>query len=172
MKWALVDHDSICQNIIHYEVGSGYQPPEGFYLLQVNDWINIGDNINDPEPTPPTPTIEEQRADATDKLVVMRDQHIEDGVPYNGYRFYTDPNSQNLMMQAILTEINGIGEVFPTIWLTMSNEPATITLDDAKAIMGLFTTKKKANYMNYMNLLAEINVSDDPLSIDISQGWS
>lgn len=171
MKWGLVDSNAICQNIIQYDGSSPYEAPEGLVLQQINDWIQIGDNVSIDPPPPPVKPIEEQRQEAIDLLVITRDQHIENGVPYDGYDFFTDPNSQNLMMQAILTEMNGIGEVFPTLWLTMSGEPATITLADAKAIMGLFTTKKKSNYLNYMNLLAEINESDDPLSIDISQGW-
>ncbi len=172
MKWALVDNDLICRAVIVYNGEDAYTPPEGLTLEQVNDWIAVDDNINAPEPQPEEITLEEKRKIMSDKAFMERDKHIENGVEYNGNMFYTDPNSQGVMMQAILTEINGIGEVFPTMWLTMSGAPVEITLQNAKEMMGAFTVKKKANYNNYMSLLAQIAVSEDPFSIDLSQGWA
>lgn len=172
MKWGLVDSNLICQSVIVYDPTNLYTPPDGLTLQEVNDWIVPGDNINTSEPIPVEPNLEELRETMNQRAFQERDKHIENGIEYNGNIFYTDPGSQSVMMQAILTEINGIGEVFPTMWLTMSGNPIEITLQDAKNIMGAFNIKKKTNYNNYMSLLAQISVSEDPFSVDLSQGWA
>lgn len=51
MQWALVDLNSIVQNIISYDGKSSYTPPIGLTLMQVNSWINIGMNINTLKPS-------------------------------------------------------------------------------------------------------------------------
>ena len=56
MKWALIDPNGQVINIIIYDGVSEFQAPGGVTLLQVNDWINIGDNKNDPKPVPPSVT--------------------------------------------------------------------------------------------------------------------
>lgn len=50
MQWALVDGSNIVQNIIVYDGVSDYQPQDGLSLVEVNDWIKIGDEKNTPEP--------------------------------------------------------------------------------------------------------------------------
>jgi len=50
MKWALVDTSGIVQNVIAYDGISEYTPDSAVALEQVNNWINIGDNKNAPEP--------------------------------------------------------------------------------------------------------------------------
>jgi hypothetical protein len=59
MKYALVDANNIVQNLIVYSEGSNYTPEEGLSVQQVNEWINIGDNKDAPEPLPPEPLLEE-----------------------------------------------------------------------------------------------------------------
>jgi hypothetical protein len=49
MKWALVDSDNIIQNVIAYDGADEYIPPQGVTLQQVNDWLHIGDNVNQPQ---------------------------------------------------------------------------------------------------------------------------
>ena len=50
MKWALVDSNNIVQNVIVYDGVSPYTPPDSLSAQQVNDWLNIGDDINEPQP--------------------------------------------------------------------------------------------------------------------------
>lgn len=52
MKWALVDSDDIVRNIIIYEESLPYTCPEWLTLTEINDWVNIGDNKDIPEPLP------------------------------------------------------------------------------------------------------------------------
>lgn len=53
MKWAEVDENDIVVNTIVYD-GIAELPglPMGIRVIQINDWLNKGDNINDPEPPP------------------------------------------------------------------------------------------------------------------------
>lgn len=51
MKWALVDGGGIVLNTIAYEEDSDYSSRDGYSLIQINDWINIGQNIDTPEPS-------------------------------------------------------------------------------------------------------------------------
>lgn len=53
MKYALIDSNNIVQNVIVYDGVAEYAPAAGLALQQVNDWVNIGDNKNISEPTPP-----------------------------------------------------------------------------------------------------------------------
>jgi len=50
-EWALVDANGIVQNIIVYDGSSPYTPPQGLTLEQVNNWVQIGQNVNTPQPT-------------------------------------------------------------------------------------------------------------------------
>lgn len=63
MRWALVDKENICQNVIVYDPDSDYEPAEGLKLLEVNDWINIGDSIDKSEPQPPPVDDAERKAE-------------------------------------------------------------------------------------------------------------
>lgn len=51
MKWALIDKKDIVRNIIQYDGESPYTPLSWQTLEEVNDWVNIGDNKNAPEPS-------------------------------------------------------------------------------------------------------------------------
>lgn len=44
MIWALIDEDGFVRNTIEYNGVSPYNPPEGMTLLQVNNWVGIGDH--------------------------------------------------------------------------------------------------------------------------------
>lgn len=50
MQWALVDKNNIVRNIIMYDGESPYTPPDWLTLMQINSWVNIGDNIDIPPP--------------------------------------------------------------------------------------------------------------------------
>lgn len=52
MKWALVDKNNIVRNIIVYDEGTPYFPPDWLTVEQINDWIDIGDMKDNPESLP------------------------------------------------------------------------------------------------------------------------
>lgn len=55
MKYALVDNSGTVKNIIAYDPAEPYgpyTPPDGVTLTQINNWVEIEGNVNDPEPTP------------------------------------------------------------------------------------------------------------------------
>lgn len=58
MKWALIDENNQIVNIIVYDGKSQYEPDNKSHsLVQVNDWLNIGDSITKEKPAddiPPT----------------------------------------------------------------------------------------------------------------------
>lgn len=43
MQWALVDANNIVQDLIVYDGHAVYTPEAGLELMQVNDWIGMGD---------------------------------------------------------------------------------------------------------------------------------
>lgn len=51
MKYALIDTNGIVRNIIQYDGIASYNPPFGFTLEQVNDWVNTGQATDVPEPS-------------------------------------------------------------------------------------------------------------------------
>lgn len=54
MKWALVDSQNIVQNTIDYDPLEPYGPysaPAGLILMQINDWIEIGQDTQTPDPS-------------------------------------------------------------------------------------------------------------------------
>lgn len=50
MKYGLVDSNNVLQNVIIYDGNSLYTPTSGLTIEQINDWIQIGENINTPQP--------------------------------------------------------------------------------------------------------------------------
>lgn len=50
MKWALVNNENVVMNVVDYDGVSSLEPIDGLQLLEVNDWINIGDSIDMPQP--------------------------------------------------------------------------------------------------------------------------
>lgn len=55
MRWALVDANSVIQNLIEYDPAlphGPYTPPDGLTLQEVNDWLVAGNNTGDPVSVP------------------------------------------------------------------------------------------------------------------------
>jgi len=52
MRYALVDANDLVVNVIEYDGVQPYKPKDGLSLIEVNDWIEIGDN-KDTEKKPP-----------------------------------------------------------------------------------------------------------------------
>ena len=171
MKWALVDTNEIVVNVIAYDGVSEYAVPEGLSLEEVNDWVDIGQATDVPEPTPVTPTIEQRRTVCAATLYDYRNGRMFSPIVVGGNSFGTDPQSQAVMLQAISVESFGIATVFPTTWILSDNSTAQVTLQDMKDVALALSVRTSACYANYMALLGEINASDDPESIDITQGW-
>lgn len=62
MSWVLVK-DSVIINVIAYEEGSTYTPPDGCKLVQTDQWFDIGwgwDGTKPVEPIAPEETPAEQ----------------------------------------------------------------------------------------------------------------
>lgn len=51
MKFALVNAQDIVVNVVVYD-GAEYQPPAGLRLLEINDWLEIGDHKDKLKPVP------------------------------------------------------------------------------------------------------------------------
>jgi hypothetical protein len=52
MKTALTTENGIVHNLIVLEEGSTFEVPSWLFLEEVNDWIQIGDHKDTPEPQP------------------------------------------------------------------------------------------------------------------------
>lgn len=168
MKWALVDSQNIINNIISYSEDSNYLPPPDLQLIQVNDWLNIGDNINLPQPTLSIDTRREWRLNA---LLEKRNQVIESGIEVNGNIFATDDSSINKMLQAISMQGLGIMEIFPRSWILKNGSIIQINYDEMKAVAIAIASRIDVCFESYMSLSEQIKNSDDPESININSGW-
>lgn len=176
MKWALVDGSSIVQNIISYDGVSAYQPPQGLQLLEVNDWVHIGDNKDIAQPTVQDNidqqyTLDQRKQNVLDSLLLKRDEVIESNITVNAVSYFADNNSVNVMHQALTLEGLAIATVFPTTWILADGTTTTVTIDQIKAVAAAIATRKNAAFDNYITLAAQINASTDPESIDITTGW-
>ena len=47
MKYALIDSQGKVENIVVYDGKEPYKPAEGLALVEVNDWLEIGQNKDD-----------------------------------------------------------------------------------------------------------------------------
>ena len=80
MKWALVDKDNIVVNVIVYSQGSDFVPPEGIEILEVNDWLNIGDNVDKLKPAemqPKPQNKKDRNMDLANNLAVVAAFELE-----------------------------------------------------------------------------------------------
>lgn len=168
MKWALINNQDIIENVISYDGDAEYNPPEGLLLVQVNDWLNIGSHVNDSEPVV---SIEIRREICVNNLIQKRNQVLTSGVSYNGYVFGTDDNVINLMLQSITMQGLGISTVFPRDWILADNSVISVSYDDIKLVATLIQAKKDSCYGNYILIMNEINISNNPESINIDSGW-
>ncbi len=190
MKWALVDANNICQNIVAYNGASPYTPPASYTLTQVNDWIDIGHPINEAQPAPYVAPLVDRRRGAIAALVAMRDSKTTADITYNGTIFHCTDNDMAWLSQTIIgelirvsvTNINvltvninvlvpAITSAFP-LQLQTANGFVQLTLVDAKSLLQACLARKQANMVRYMALLAIINSSNTPESVDINGGWS
>lgn len=168
MKWALVDSDSIIKNIIIYDGISEYSPPDGLNLTQVEDWLNMNEHIDSPQPSL---SIEQQRLFALQNLLIKRDMVINSGIIISGNKYSTDNENLNMMLQSISIQSFGISSIFPMDWILYDNSTINISFDDIKDVASQISSMKQDCYVNYSSLLSEINSSDEPLSVNIDSGW-
>ena len=189
MKWALVDENNICQNIVAYDGVSLYTPPTNYTLQQINDWVEIGRSINESQPSPYVAPLETRRTSAKERLKLMRDSKLTASLTYKDQSFYCDDASMNYLSQCFvgdfaksdITNINvqainvnvfspGIS-VFPMLWQTTTGA-VMLSLNDAKGLLQAYLTRKQAGIVRHMALLAIINASNNPEAVDINDGWN
>lgn len=168
MKWALVNSDSIIKNVITYDGVSEYTPPDDLNLMQVPDWLNMEDHINKPEPTL---SIEQAKGFAAQKILLKRDLIINSGITVLGKKYKTDNESLNMMLQSISIQSFGISSIFPLNWILYDDSVISVSFDDMKNVAAQISGMKQACYSRYVELLNEINLSNDPLSVNIDLGW-
>src|SRR3954465_14268556 len=77
MKYALVDVDNIVINIIVYNPSNDWIVPENMRVLLINDWLNIGDNIN--KEVPIIPAIDPQTQLANRNLALSQNYGVAAG---------------------------------------------------------------------------------------------
>jgi hypothetical protein len=104
------------------------------------------------------------------KLVVIRDQVINSDITVNTHLFFADADSISLMHQCITMEAN-IQVIFPKDWILADGSILSVTYNDIKAVAIAISNRKDAAYTRYMALMAEINTSMTPESIDLTTGW-
>jgi hypothetical protein len=68
MKWALVDAGNVVKNLIVYDGVSRYIPPDGLSIIQVNDWVEIGELVDKAEPSPVVSDPEDQKLKRNEAL--------------------------------------------------------------------------------------------------------
>lgn len=176
MKWALVDSQNIVQNIISYDGVSPFQPQEGQILIKINDWVNLGDNININEPTiidnlSSNFTIEQRRGFVITALTNERDFQIQKNITVNGHIFLADNDSITVLHQALTIQGLGIDTIFPTNWILADGTILNVSYDNMKAVATSISMRKSNAYTNYITLASKINSSQTPENIDITQGW-
>lgn len=103
LKYALIDADNIIRNIIEYDGVSAYKPPTGLRVQQVEDWLDIGHNANDP--APPPNTTPETQAQILATLAAHRYAIQNNYVSIGGVRYRTDPESRLALSQIIISMI-------------------------------------------------------------------
>lgn len=176
MQWALVNSNNIIENLIAYDGGAPYEPAEGLTLMQVNDWLLIGEKINKAESSVldnliANFTIDQRRAFCVTALINERDAQIVKNITVNGNVFFADQDSINVMHEAITMQGLGIDGVFPTNWVLAVGGTINLSYSDAQAVASAIATRKNLAFANYMSLRASIMSAPTPEAVNIKQGW-
>lgn len=136
----------------------------------------------DPEPEPEPPTLAERREAVWTAVKVERARREYGGVLAAGHWFQTDLESQikhqsNLIDAKDMMASGGTNDDILTIgglpvgWKTYDNGVVPLTVGLAVAIAGAIKVQTALAYARGEQLRAQIEVSDDPESIDITTGW-
>ena len=176
MKWALVNAEDIIVNVILYDADAPYTPPEGTFVMEVNDWLNIGDPTTKPEPTvidnlAANYTMEQRRGFCMASLFQLRDQELAKNITVGGNTFYSDNESISVLHQAITIQGLQIDTVFPADWIVATGGTVSLSYSDAQALASAIATRKNAAFANYVSLANEIAIAEVPELVDINQGW-
>jgi hypothetical protein len=115
-------------------------------------------------------TVLDRQIICQNKLITYRDNLIHGGFTYNGNTFNSDQDSQILMNAALAQSERGF-PVFPANWILKNGSILSMSYDDMKTLSGAMASYVQACYGNYVVLKTQINGSDNPESIDITQGW-
>jgi hypothetical protein len=155
MQYAFVDSNNICQNLIAYDPSLPHGqvvPPTGQTLQEVNDWIQIGQNINASEPQPPSPTPAQQAAYAINAGIVL----TSTGTPALNSTYATNAAAQQ-QLNAIMTYII-VNNAFPGGSTQLPWPDANMTLHTFPSVISFqaFATAI-ANFVSEVMIYANSN---------------
>jgi len=171
MKYALVNSQNIVVNVIALQNVNAYRAPPGLTVMQVNDWVQIGDLSDAAKPVPPKPPLPAARNGQIREIEIIRDTKNQGIISYNQINYKTDDNLIVWLNETLANESNiAPGTNFPLVWPTDTGS-VSLSFADAKNVFQSYLLRKKQNFANYLVLEAAINSSTDPSSVDISTGW-
>jgi len=130
----------------------------------------------------PPPTIEQRREAVWEAVKSERKSRVNGGVLVAGHWYHTDVDSRVQHMRladkaAALLAGGGVGtDVLqvagqPITWKTMANDLVPMTAALAVAIVEAIEVLDALAFARAETLRAQIEVSEDPESIDITSGW-
>lgn len=171
MKWALVNEDNICINIIEYDGVSAYAPG-GQRLARVDDWIEIGDKADKAAPLPYQPTLEFRRNIAKLKAEEMGAARSQGHVAYENGQFPGDNESLSFLQSMVNAENYRLGtsplddSFFPA---RMRGGEMVDSITIAKKIYMASAKRRKEIEENLFHALEIIDASEEPESIVTNQ---
>jgi hypothetical protein len=112
----------------------------------------------------------ERKSRCLEKLTDYRNNLMYGGFSYNSNVYNSDKDSQFLMSSAMAQSERGF-PVFPVNWILHNGSVLQMSYDDMKALSGAMAAYIQLCYSNYVTLMTAIVGSDNPESIDITQGW-
>lgn len=152
MKYALVNISNIVVNVIAYNPNSEYTPPSGLTVESVNDWVEIGDAVSMPEPTPPSPAPQQTAANAIAAGIAL----TSTGTPALNGQYPCDATAQ--------AKVNGVVTCI-VVNGTFPNGASTLNWYDTSGVAHVFpdvtTFKNFANaFINFVALVTEYSDSN------------
>lgn len=159
--------------------------PEGYRAKWNGVSFDLEEIPAEPEPEPEQPaplTLAERRAIRWEQIKAERSRREYGGVLVAGHWFQTDLQSQikhqsNLIDAKDILSAGGTNDDILTIggqpvgWKTYDNGVVPLTVGLAVAIAGAIKVQTALAYAKGEQLRAQIEVSDDPESIDTTTGW-
>lgn len=132
----------------------------------------------DPEPEPPT--LSERRAAVWEKVKAIRQEKTERGGFFAaGKWFHSDVFSRTQQLGLIIAAQQFVAtggqptDPIPGVppWSTLDNTTIVLTPAVVSQFLPAFSTQEGAMFSFAASLRQQIEVSDDPESIDITTGW-
>lgn len=162
-------YDGYIWRIDKYTVGcSGGRPTADHkWNEELKQWELSQDLVNE--------RLQKERADVWEKLKQCRTQATQTGIeltlPNGSIRhFHTDEVARR--------EYDGVGVLIvlgsfkPRQWKTIENDYVELDLDLFRQLAVAISDKVQHDYLNAEKLKAIVDKSDEPLKVDLDQGWS